>query len=140
MKSLFLDTNVLIDFLANRQPHSISATFLMDLAAKGDLKIYVTSLSYSNIYYIIRKLVTHKKLISILKDLNSITRIISITDKTIESALQSDFKDFEDAIQYFAALSNSSIEAIVTRDPKGFSKSQIPVITPDEAVSFYLNQ
>lgn len=139
MKGLFLDTNVIIDVLANRMPHAHAATRLFDLAVKGKANLFISALSYSNIYYIIHKTTTHKKLISVLQDLYDITETLEVSDKIIGAALKSGFDDFEDAVQYHTALSSKKVNAIVTRDLKGFQKSELSVLTPDEAVADLLN-
>jgi len=134
MKHVFLDTNIIIDVLANREPFSISASKLLDYGDKGKINIYVSALSYSNINYILRKQSSHKEMISLLKDLKTILITIDVTGKIIEEALQSPLRDFEDAIQLNTALSNKKIQAIVTRDPKGFKNSDISILTAPEAV------
>lgn len=135
MKDLFLDTNIIIDVLANRQPYSESATRLFDLAEKGKINLFISALSYSNIYYIIKKNCTHKEMISLLKDLESLTETLDVTKKIIAKSLVSDFKDFEDAIQYNTAISNKKIAAIITRNVKDYKNIELAVLTPDEALS-----
>ena len=135
MKGLFLDTNVIIDVLANRRPYVETSARLFDLSVKRKVTLYVSALSYSNIYYIIRKSVTHKQLLSILAGLESMTETLDVTGQIVGKSLLSDFKDFEDAIQYETARSNKKVDAIVTRDPKGFKGSELTVLTPDEALT-----
>src|ERR1035438_6719178 len=135
MKHLFLDTNVIIDVLANREPFSNFASRLLDYGDKGKINIYISALSYSNIYYILRKTCSHKEMISILKDVQAISTTIDVTGDIIQEAIDSPLKDFEDAIQLNTALSNKKIQAIVTRDPKDFKNSDISILTPEEAVS-----
>ena len=134
MKHLFLDTNVIIDVLANREPFSDVATKLFDYGDKGKINIYISALSYSNIYYILRKICSHKEMISLLKDIQAISSTLDVTESIITAAMDSGLKDFEDAIQLNTALSNKKIQAIVTRDPKGFKNSTISILTPEEAV------
>ena len=134
MRHLFLDTNVLIDVLANREPFAGVASKLLDYADKGKLNIYISALSYSNIYYILRKTCTHKEMISLLKDIQAISTTMDITGDIINDAMDSGLKDFEDSIQLKTALSNKKIQAIVTRDPKGFKNADISILTPEEAL------
>ncbi len=135
MKHLFLDTNVIIDVLANREPFSNVASKLLDYGDKGKLQIYISALSYSNIYYILHKTCSHKEMISLLKDIQAISTTMDVTGSIISEAIDSGLKDFEDAIQLNTAYSNKKIQAIVTRDPKGFKNSDISVLTPEEALS-----
>ena len=139
MKNLFLDTNVIIDVLANRQPFSNSAAKLFDLAEKGKLSLMISALSYSNIYYIIKKTCTNKEMISLLRDLESLTETLDVTKEIISKSLTSDLKDFEDAIQYNTALAYKKVSAIVTRDVKDYKGSKLTILTPDEVLSAFEN-
>lgn len=136
MIHLFLDTNVVIDFLTDREPFSHLAGKLFDYSVKGEVKLYLSVVSYSNIYYVVKKVSSHKEAIRILNRLEEMTEIIDTTSSTIESALKSEFKDFEDAIQYFSAKLNSNINGIVTRNRGDFKHSSISIMTPEEAVKF----
>lgn len=135
MKNFFLDTNVIIDVLANRQPFSESSAKLFDLAEKGRIVLMISALSYSNIYYIIKKTCTHREMISLLKDLEHLTETLDVTKEIISKSLTTEFKDFEDAIQYNTALSNKKVEAIITRNVKDYKGSKLTVLTPDEVLS-----
>lgn len=139
MTYFFLDTNVIIDFIADRKPFSKAAARLFDFSEKGKVKIFISSLSYSNIYYVVKKATSHKEMISILRELESMTETIDVTKSIIKSSLSSDFKDFADAIQYFTAISNKKTTAIVTRDTKDYKNSQLAVLSPEEAVSLIEN-
>ncbi len=139
MKNLFLDTNILIDVLANRQPFATSAARLFDLAEKGRVNLFISALSYSNIYYIIKKTCTHKEMISLLRDLENLTETLDVTKQIISKSLTSDFKDFEDAIQYNTALSNKKVTVIVTRNVKDYKNSGLTILTPDEVLSTITN-
>lgn len=135
MKHFLLDTNVVIDFLIDRRPFSISAAELFDHSAKGRVKLYLSAVTYNNTYYVVKKLCSHKETISILKNLEKITETIDTTSDIIRESLDSGFKDFEDAIQHYCAISNKKIDAIVTRNTTDFKDSNIPIMTPDEALS-----
>lgn len=134
MKHIFLDTNVVIDFLADRRPFSIDAARLFDLAIEGKAKIYISAVSYNNIYYILRQSLTNNATIKLLDELAGMTEIADVTNEIIRKSLKTDFKDYEDAIQYYCALNVPEIELIVTRNTKDFKKSVIAVLTPTEAI------
>ena len=134
MKIIFLDTNVIIDFLADRRPFSLTAAEIFNASLSGIVKIFVSSVSYNNIYYILRQSLSHNQTIKLLDELSEMTEIVDVTKTVIKKALKSDFKDFEDAIQYNCALTISKIDFIVTRDSKDFKKSSLPVMNPQEAM------
>jgi predicted nucleic acid-binding protein len=135
MINIFLDTNVLIDFLADRRPFSLEAARLFDNSLKRKIRIFISAVSYNNIYYILRQSFSHNETIKLLAELNEWTEIIDVSKDIIEKSIRSEFNDFEDAIQYYCALSTSKIEFIVTRDTKDFKTSTIPILTPKEANS-----
>ena len=135
MKSIFLDTNVLIDFFADRKPFSIDAARLFDYSLKKKITIYISAVSYNNIYYIIRQSLSHAETIKMLTEISEWTNVIDLTKDIINKSLTSDFKDFEDAIQYHCAKSNNKIDLIVTRDTKDFKISSLPILSPKEAVA-----
>lgn len=78
-----------------------------------------------------RKLASHDKVIKKLQQLISITDITRLNKQTIELAINSNFKDFEDAIQNFSAIQLEKIDVIVTRNIKDYSNSDLAVMTPE---------
>ena len=133
----YIDTNVLIDFLADRKPFSESATSLFDLAVKKKIKLYISAISYNNIYYILqRENKSHKKTIALLELLSEDCQILDATKTILLSAMRSDFKDFEVAIQYYSAKGQVGINAIITRNPKDFAVKDLAILSPDEALSY----
>ncbi|MFY8184790.1 MAG: type II toxin-antitoxin system VapC family toxin [Bacteroidia bacterium] len=135
MKHVFLDTNVLIDFFADRKPFSLEAAKLLNYSLKKKINIYISAVSYNNIYYILRQSCSHTETIKMLAELNEWTEIIDVSKEVIKKSIKSDFKDFEDAIQYNCAKSLAKIECIVTRNTKDFKTSSLPILSPKEALS-----
>lgn len=133
MDKIFLDTNVIIDSLGTRVPFDEDADIILSLADKKLIEALISSLSFSNIYYILRKSINPGVLIEKLKTLSTITTTLNVNSKIIQLALNSDFKDFEDTIQYYTAIEGKA-NIIVTRNLKDFSKSEIPVLTPEDYI------
>jgi predicted nucleic acid-binding protein len=129
-----MDTNVVIDFLANRAPFAEDAAKLFDFSAKGLINIYISAVSYNNIYYILNQSLSHAQTIYYLEELAEISLIVDTTNDMIRNSLKSSFTDYEDGIQYYSALSIPNIDFIVTRNTKDFRKSQIAVLSPSEAI------
>jgi predicted nucleic acid-binding protein len=134
MKHIFMDTNVVIDFLANRQPFSADAARLFNSAINNNVTIYISAVSYNNIYYILRQSLSSNATIKLLTELASMAEITDVTDRIIRQSLKTDFKDYEDAIQYYCALSIPQIDFIVTRNIKDYKQSTLSVLTPAEAI------
>jgi predicted nucleic acid-binding protein len=132
MTDLFIDTDVIIDFLIDRKPHSREAAVIFTLIDQKKIKGYASSLTFSNLYYVLRKIESHNKVKSKLESLSKFIGILKVEEQTIKEALESDFPDFEDSIQYFSALDSKKIDVIITRNTKDYKKSDIPVMTPGD--------
>jgi predicted nucleic acid-binding protein len=132
MTDLFVDTDVIIDFLIDRKPHSRETAVIFTLAEQKKLKCFASSLTFGNLYYVLRKFESHNKVISKLESLSKILGILKVDEQTIKDALTSGFHDFEDSIQYFSALESKKIDVIITSNTKDYKKSDIPVLTPGE--------
>jgi predicted nucleic acid-binding protein len=137
MKQVFMDTNIVIDFLANRQPFAMDAAKLFDLAVNGKVRIFIAAVSYNNIYYILRQSMSGNATLKLLEELADMTEITDVTATVIRESLKTDFKDYEDAIQYHCALSIPNLDFIVTRNTKDFKKSKLAVLTPTEALASF---
>lgn len=133
MKHIFVDTNVLIDFLADREPYSKFASEIFNLADLNKIKIHVSAISFNNIYYILRGATNHTKALNLIGELEDLVDTLDLNKKIINQAIKSGFNDFEDAIQYYSAKSKGKIEFIVTRNLKDFKKSDIPVFSSESA-------
>jgi predicted nucleic acid-binding protein len=132
MTDLFIDTDVIIDFLIDRKPFSREAAIIFTLIEQKKLKGFSSSLTFSNLYYVLRKIESHNKVISKLDSLSKMVGILKVEEQTIKNALASGFPDFEDSIQYFSAADSKKIDVIITRNIRDFKKSEIPVMTPGD--------
>ncbi len=128
---LLLDTNVVLDVLLERQPYYSASSKIFILSSKRNIQLFVTSTSVTDLYYIVSKMLSKKKAKSFLINLLEIVDICGVGKRTILDALESDFKDLEDAVQYFAAFTKN-IDIIITRNKKDFKSSEIKVLTPTE--------
>ncbi|MEX0609109.1 MAG: PIN domain-containing protein [Balneolaceae bacterium] len=132
MDKYFADTDIIIDFLADREPHTVYSSRLFELAERGKIEIWISSLSINNIYYITRKISGNRKALDIINSLVEIVQIQNVGREEIIEALNSDFKDFEDALQYFCSLKIEGIKALLTRNTKDYKTAQLAVLTPKD--------
>jgi len=130
MTDLFIDTDVIIDFLIDRRPHSREAAILFTLIEQKKLRGYVSSLTFSNLYYVLKKIESHSRVISKLDSISKMLTILKVDQQTIKDALASGFQDFEDSIQYYCALEFRKVDVLITRNTKDYKNSEIPVMTP----------
>lgn len=134
MKRVLIDTDVILDFFFDRNPFSDQAAIVLSLCESKEIKGYVTSVIISNTYYLLRQNSSHEKVIEKLKQLISITEVLTTNKDTIIHALNSKFKDFEDALQNYSAESNGEIDLIVTRNTKDFKNSELGIMTPENYI------
>jgi predicted nucleic acid-binding protein len=134
MKRVFVDTNIILDLLADRKPHSKFAVALFEKAEDQQVKLYVSSHSLATTYYLLKKHIDEKKLKTILLELLEFVTVIAIDGHVIRRGLKSVHRDFEDAIQIIAATSVDKMDCIVTRNLRDFKESEIPVFSPDNMV------
>jgi predicted nucleic acid-binding protein len=131
MLKILLDTDVVLDFFFDRQPYSEDAAKILSLGESNQIEIYVTPIIISNIYYLLRKTASHTQVMTHLKLLMSIINILVISKETILQAMHSSFKDFEDALQNYAAEYSKSVNVIITRNVKDYKESMLSVQTPN---------
>lgn len=132
MKSLYLDTNIVLDLLANRDPFYADAARLFSMADKKEIRLSVSALTFANTNYILLQSKKPEEAKQILRKLKLIVQVLPLDEKIIELALNdTDFKDYEDALQYLTAIENGA-DALITRNLRDFRKANIPVLTADQ--------
>ena len=134
MNRIFLDTNVILDLLGERVPFYDSIAKVATLADQKKITLIVSPLSFTTIDYVLNKYEIAESVLNKLRKFKIICEVCEVNEETIDKALNSSFKDFEDALQYFTALqANCSI--IITRNGKDFKQATIPIMTAEEYLS-----
>ncbi len=128
---VLIDTNIVLDFLQEREPFVEDAVMLFARIDAGEVEGFIAATTITNIYYIVRRaagvIVAQDAIAQVLTDLH-----ICAVDRTIlEQAITLNFQDFEDAVQYACGMAHG-VDAIVTRDASGFVNAGIPVMSPGE--------
>lgn len=132
MQKVFVDTDVIVDFLIDRKPFSDQAAIILSLSEYAHIRVYVSVLTFANCYYILKKFSSHSKVISKLSQLADMVEIIDVTKKSILDSLKSNFKDFEDSVQNESAKIDSQIKILITRNIKDYRASYLSILSPDE--------
>lgn len=132
MTRVFLDTNILVDLIADRKPFSKHAIEIFKSAEERKTQLFTSSHSIATAHYLLKKYVEEKDLRDILSNLLEFLDVIPVDLDVLKKGLRSNHKDFEDAIQIICASSITGIDFIVTRNTKDFKTSNIAVLTPDE--------
>lgn len=137
---IFLDTDVIIDFLIDRQPHVVSASKIFDLADKKEIQVCTSVLSINNVHYIVRKFLGERKTREVIEEILEIVNVLSVSKEDVKNAIKSRFRDFEDAIQHSVAINDESINTIITRNTKDYKFSKISVFSPEDFVKLMNNE
>jgi hypothetical protein len=131
-ETLFIDTDIVLDHLADRMPFAEYAHRLFGLGEVGAVNLVVSSLTLANLFYILRKACGRENTLVLLAKLRKLVEIAPVGGNEIDSALGSRFVDFEDALQHFAALGRGGVAAILTRNGADYAPSEIPVMSAEE--------
>ena len=131
MDRVLIDSDVVLDALYKRVPFDKFAAEIISLCEFNLIEGYLTPVIIANVYYILRQKVSHEEVIEKLSELLEITDVLVINKSTILEAANSEFSDFEDALQYFAAAQSKKIGIILTRNVKDYKNSKIRVMTPE---------
>lgn len=135
--NVFLDTDVIVDYITDRKPFSDETEKVFALIENKKIKGHCSSLCFINLYYLLRRQMGKAKALALLKDLSGLLNILRVDEGSVLLALDSDFNDFEDAIQYYTTSDYKSIDLIITRNTKDYKHSELPVMTPDNLLKTY---
>lgn len=134
---IFLDTNIIIDLVLNRHPWVRYELVLLELSRQKKLSLTVSDISFLNLAYAVRKVMSPDEIYAAMTDLLKYMNVAAAGESVIRSAVSLRWKDMEDCVQYLIAR-NEGADYIITRDLADFSSSDIPVMTPVEFLSIIL--
>lgn len=137
MDRVLIDTDIILDFFFDRLPFSESAEKILILCENKEIEGYVTPVIMSNLFYLLKKTAKRDKVIENLINLIGIVDVLNMNKEVVINSLYSEFKDFEDSLQYFSALNFGKINYIISRNIKDYKYSSIKVMTADEYINEY---
>lgn len=126
---VFLDANVLIDVVQNRTDFVEASSKVLQLGLDGDCELCASDITFTTVSYYARKNRTKEQLYEVLQSIRDFVDVVPSGKVAIDWALRQKSKDFEDAVQYYAAL-RSGTEYIISRNVRDYPYNDIPVITP----------
>ncbi len=138
-RKVYLDTNIILDLLGERYPFYQPIAKIASLAENGKLTMVVSPISFTTVNYFLSKFESTKIAGEKLRKFKILCEVCSIDGQTIDKGLNSSFKDFEDALQYYCAI-DSECEIIITRNGKDFKESQLPILTAEEFLISFSKQ
>jgi predicted nucleic acid-binding protein len=130
---VLIDTNIVLDLALIREPFYEEADLVFALIEQQKIQGYISATTFSDLYYILRKKKGKKWTLIFLKRLKSLCEVNPIDDRVISQALNNNYKDFEDDIQYYSALVNN-LDALLTRNPKDFRGQNLLILTPSQLI------
>ena len=136
MKKIFIDADIILDLFAKREPFYKFSAELFTLIDSGKIKAYISPIIVTNLHYILCKLQTKGQAIKSLQKLKTMVYILPVDEKIISLALASDFKDFEDSVQYYTAIENG-LKYLITRNVKDYKNADITVLSAEEYINLF---
>nr|WP_228039491.1 PIN domain-containing protein [Dolichospermum sp. LEGE 00240] len=133
-----LDTNIIIDNALEREPFWNASEQVLSLIEQGKITGYISASTFSDLYYIIRKARGRDWTLTYLNQLVTFCQIATVNQAVITMAFTTNFKDFEDAIQYSTAVVNQ-LDAIITRNSQDFPVVTPRILTPDQLIEELTN-
>lgn len=130
MQKIFLDTNIVLDFLGERENFYEASAKVLTLADRKKIKIYTTTNTVSTTYYLLSKYENSKIAMEKIRKFKLLCSMSVTNDEVVDKAVNSNFKDFEDAIQYYSAIA-TGCDLIITRNEKDFKNALIPVMNAE---------
>ena len=134
MKKVFVDTNIVLDLMSQRIEFYEASQDFFTYAIDNKIQLIVSTLTFANTHYILKEQLKLSKVRKALRKFKTLVDVAPFDNKILDLALEEEFKDFEDGIQYYIALENSC-EAIITRNKKDFKKSGLPILNATEFIN-----
>jgi len=129
---VLIDTNIILDVLAKREPYYKNSAEILKLAETGKLTAFITANSVTDIFFILRKHIRDKEVLkNTVQKLTCIVDIANVLKSDVLKAFEMDFSDFEDALLARCAK-RIKADYLITRNKQDFTKSPVEAITPEE--------
>ena len=131
---LFIDTDIILNLLTERQPHFTAAAHLFMAVQAGEHQAHASATVFVNVHYLLRKTLGKQRALTLLRKLKLLVTVVPTSDEAINRSLSSDFSDYEDAVQYYTALEHH-MDALVTRNKKDYKHAVLRVLSAEEVVA-----
>lgn len=134
--NFFLDSDIILDFLMERRPHYENSNQLFEKRVNGTINLYTTASVILNVQYLSQKIIGKERSVALIKNLLSLFNICISSKEIIVKAYNSSFTDVEDAVQYYSATADKSVDFFVTRNTKDYKHADehLKIVTPAEAI------
>ena len=136
-RKVFVDSDVIFDFLTEREPHNLFAKRLFSMIDRGEIQGFTSPLIFANLYYLLRKQSGHQAAKTWLRKMKLLFNLLPIDGKVVDAALDSPMSDFEDALQSHCARAGG-MDILITRNRKDYKESPIPHMTAEEFLGTFV--
>jgi predicted nucleic acid-binding protein len=126
---VLLDTSVLLDLLLNRPPWAADMAAVWNAHRRGDIEAFLAAFAVPTVFYIVRRQTDLATARTAVADCLATLFIAPVDQAALLAAQAMAGPDFEDNLQIACAV-QARLDAIVTRDPRGFAHSPLPVAAP----------
>jgi predicted nucleic acid-binding protein len=138
MTKVYLDCNILIDWLVDREPFSYFASKIIEFSEKKEIVSFVSALTLANTYYLVSNELGKKVAGGFLKDASTLFRFAGMSEEVIRKSIQNRYKDFEDDLHYYTAI-ETNLDYLITRNKKDYKSDNILVVDSEEFVKIHQN-
>jgi predicted nucleic acid-binding protein len=139
IRRVLVDCDVVLDLLLGREPYLPATIDLFMLFQEGRIEGSVSSLAFSNLFYVLRKAIPPPDAIMALRKLRVVVRALPVNDQVVDLALSSTFTDLEDALHYYTAVTQG-VDAIVTRNNRDYRSTKLPVFNAEQCLEVVRTQ
>jgi len=136
VKTILCDINFILDIFLKREPFYSPAARIFSLIESKELQGYLCANSFPTLFYILVKELKRDKAMKILEKVRIVFLVAAVNEKVIDLSLASDFRDFEDAVQYYSAVS-AKADCLITRNKIDYRASNLPIMTPEEFLASF---
>ncbi len=134
---IYLDIDVIIDYLAERKPYAEEAEKIFVLIENGKINGNTSAHCFIDLFYLLRQRISKGRTITVLKELQNFLNLLKVDEEAVMKALDSDFSEFGDALQFHTAADYKRIDVIITRNRKDFKDTDLPVMSPGTFLKTY---
>ena len=131
MKTVLCDINFILDIFLERKPFYASAARIFGMIEAKQLKGYLCANSFPTLFYILAKELKRDNAMKVLEKVRIVFRVAAVDEKVVDLSLASDFRDFEDAVQYYSAV-HAKADCLITRNKADYITDALPIMTPEE--------
>ena len=131
---VFLDTNILLDVIAQRDEFYESAARVWEMAEARKIQGLISAISFNNVFYIVRRFAGRQRAAEAIRLTRQVFDVVAVDGRIIDAAIGAGMKDFEDSVQYYCAL-RAKVRYLITRNPQDFPSDGPVVVSPDEFLS-----